>query len=182
MTTSWRRTVHGVSLGPAGRSSTGAPALGRGVQGTDAGGEEARPTGTDLWTLRRDAPRMSVWDADLTGFRVIGTDGEAGVVVKTSGERGHSHVVVDIGQWVFGRRVLIPGRFVREVEHSWEALYVLLSREQVRAAPPYDPRVGPDAHRAAAEAYFAPIAARPGPSAGSLQRDVGGDPAASAAP
>jgi hypothetical protein len=124
----------------------------------------------ELWTLRRDAPRMSVRDADLTGFQVVGVDGVVGVVVSTSGESGRSHVVVDIGQWFFGRRVVIPGRFVRDVDHSSEALYVRLSREQVRAAPPYDPVAGHDGHRALAEAYFGPIAARPGPQAGGLVR------------
>ena len=129
--------------------------------------------GTDLWTLRRDAPRMSAWDADLTGFHVLGTDGEVGVVVATSGERGRSYLVLDIGHWVFGRRVVIPARFVRDVEHSSETLHVTLSRDDVRQAPPYDEVVGHDAHRAAAEAYFGPIEARPGPSAGTLHRDVG---------
>ncbi len=129
-------------------------------------------SGMDLWTLRRDAPRMSAWDADLKGFRVVGTDGDVGVVVATSGERGRSYVVVDIGQWVLGRRVVIPARFVRDVEHSSEALYVLLSREQVRSAPPYDPALGHERHRPSAEAYFAPIVARPGPPAGRLERDI----------
>lgn len=142
-------------------------------------------SGTDLWTLRRDAPRMSPWDADLKGFRVIGTDGEVGVVVDTSGERGRSHVIVDIGHWVFGRRVVVPGRFVRDVDHSSEVLHVLLSREDVRSAPPFDERAGHDVHRALAEAHFAPIVARPGPAAGRLERldrDVtGGAPPSSPA-
>ena len=137
-------------------------------------------SGTDLWTLRREAPRMSAWDADLTGFHVVGTDGDVGVVVATSGERGRSHVVLDIGQWVFGRRVMVPAHFIRDVDHSSETLYVVLSREQVRSAPPYDERVGPDAHREAAETYFAAIEARPGPEAGTLERTEGGSPATSA--
>ncbi len=127
----------------------------------------------DLWTLRRDAPRMSPWDADLVGFHVHGLDGPLGIVVATSGERGRSYVVADTGQWLLGRHVLIPGQFIRDVDHSSETLYVLLRREEVRGAPAYDAPAGLDEHLPVADAYYAALAARPGPAAGHLDRDPG---------
>ena len=142
------------------------------LRSTDQTGLEEEANVSDLWTLRPDAPRMSARDADLSGFHVFGTDGEVGVVVATSGERGRSHLVLAIGHPVLGRRVVVPARYIRHVEHSCEALYVTLSREQVRGAPPYDEAVGHGAHRPAAEAYFGAIEAGSEPPAGTLRQAV----------
>jgi hypothetical protein len=118
----------------------------------------------DLWTLRPGAPRMSAWDCNLVGFRAAGVDGDLGRVTATSGERGGSYVVIDLGgresgRWVLGRKVLVPGQFVRDVDHSAEVLRLDLSVDDVRGAPSYVEDGGFAGGRPGSERHFAPLAA-----------------------
>jgi sporulation protein YlmC with PRC-barrel domain len=77
----------------------------------------------------------------LQGDRLIARDGAIGSVedVYFDDERwGVRYLVVDTGDWLPGRRVLISPASVEPGGASAQALRVELTREQVKSAPPVD--------------------------------------------
>ncbi|MFJ4834520.1 PRC-barrel domain-containing protein [Streptomyces sp. NPDC088747] len=77
-------------------------------------------------------------DATLTGYKVEATDGSIGKVDKHSGDVGASHLVVDIGVWIFGKHVLIPAGIVTGIDTAAEMIYVDRTKEQIKNAPEFD--------------------------------------------
>lgn len=78
---------------------------------------------------------------NLQGDRLIARDGAIGSVadVYFDDERwGVRYLVVDTGEWLPGRRVLISPSCVEPDGVSAEALRVALTREQVKSAPDID--------------------------------------------
>ena len=69
---------------------------------------------TDMWTYRE-----TTWSGmDLSGFEVEATDGGIGKVDETTNEVGGSYIVVDTGPWIFGKKVMLPARVVRDIVRS----------------------------------------------------------------
>jgi len=89
----------------------------------------------DPWRFRDDA---GVTGADLVGYKVEATDGGIGKVDSASHDVNSSHLVVDTGVWIFGKKVMLPAGVVNHVDHEERKVYVDRSKEQIRNAPEYD--------------------------------------------
>lgn len=91
-------------------------------------------SGWDPWNFRDAA--MAVDPAqELTGFAVHATDGEIGTVDESSLEVDASHIVVDTGPWIFGKKVLLPAGIIERVDWEDESVYVDQTREQIKDSP-----------------------------------------------
>jgi hypothetical protein len=90
-------------------------------------------TTTDLWTFPDTVGRL-----DLSGFDVEATDGSIGKVDEATHDVGESYIVVDTGIWIFGKKRVIPAGVVSAVEHDSKTIFVILTKDQVKAAPDYD--------------------------------------------
>src|SRR5919112_646542 len=105
---------------------------------------------TDIWTWPESATGARNADVDLTGYKVVANDGEIGSVDFASYEVGSSHIVVDTGSWIFGRKSMIPARAVRVVDHDARTVQIDLTKDQIKNAPEYDDS-GYDDYRSSAD-------------------------------
>jgi hypothetical protein len=95
---------------------------------------EGRPF--DAWRYRDD---ISLGGADLTGYKIEAADGGIGKVDEASHEMNAACLVVDTGPWIFGKKVLIPAGTINHVDHETRTVYLDRTKEQVKAAPEFDP-------------------------------------------
>jgi PRC-barrel domain len=92
-------------------------------------------TRIDLWVFRDDA----LADADLTGFRVEGRDGEdLGTVHEATRETGASYLVVLTGIWFFSRKVVLPAAVVDRIDLDTETVFVNVAKDEIERAPEFD--------------------------------------------
>lgn len=101
----------------------------------------------DLYTYRSGV--LTTGGMDLTGYDVIATDGSIGKIDEANNETSASHLVVDTGFWIFGKKRLIPAGVVTRVDEVDRNVHVNLTKEQVKDAPDYDP----DLYRRDARSY-----------------------------
>jgi hypothetical protein len=87
----------------------------------------------EIWSFREELGRV-----DVTGFSVEAVDGRLGKVDEASLEPGSSHLVVDTGPPLFGRKVLLPASLVTEIDRDDETVHVGCSESQVKNAPEFD--------------------------------------------
>ena len=90
------------------------------------------------WNATCGAARMTHALKELKGREVLARDGRIGSVddVYFDDERwAVRYLVVDTGNWLPGRKVLISPASVPQQEHAAEEIRVALTREQVRTAP-----------------------------------------------
>lgn len=104
-------------------------------------------TSTEVWTYRDpDALGSNVEDthADLSGFGVEALDGSIGKVDEATYDVGRSHIVVDTGPWIFGKKVLLPAGVVRGIDEADEVVFVNRTKEEIKNAPEYDESMAND--------------------------------------
>ena len=95
----------------------------------------------DLWTYREEIKRGragvadEIEELDLDGFSVEARDGGVGKVDGASYDEGGSYLVVDTGPLFLGRKVLVPGSFVRTVDTVARRVDVDLDKEQLENSP-----------------------------------------------
>jgi hypothetical protein len=111
------------------------------VQVDTLGPQESRnetPQGRafDPWRFREE---VDLHGADLTGYKVEAADGGIGKVDEASHVVEGAYLVVDTGLWIFGKKVMIPAGTVNHVDHDERKVYVDRMKEQIKAAPEYDP-------------------------------------------
>ena len=95
----------------------------------------------DVWTYRdRNELGSNVTDthADMSGFSVEALDGSIGKVDDATYDVGRSHIVVDTGPWIFGKKVLLPAGIVRGIDETEEIVYLNRTKDEVKSAPEYD--------------------------------------------
>ncbi|HEV8526368.1 MAG TPA: PRC-barrel domain-containing protein [Actinomycetes bacterium] len=97
-------------------------------------GEPSRPF--DAWHYRDD---VELAGADLAGYKVETTDGHIGKVDEASYEVNAAWVVVETGPWIFHKKVLIPAGTINHVDRQERKVYVDRTKEQIKAAPEFDP-------------------------------------------
>ena len=113
----------------------------------------------DLWSYRND-----VVDAgelmNLTGYHVQATDGRIGSIDDTTDEVGMSHIVVDTGPWIFGKKVLLPAGTIVRIDHQERDVYLDRTKDEIKNAPEYDEvlRKDPDYHSRLGSYYGRPSA------------------------
>ena len=89
---------------------------------------------TDIWTFSEP----SVDATNLIGFSVEATDGGIGKIDEATGETGRSHLIVDTGPWIFGKKVLLPAVVVDRVDFDAETVFVSRTKDEIKNAPEFD--------------------------------------------
>lgn len=115
-------------------------------------------SGTEVWSYR-DAHALgsNVEDthADLSGFAVEALDGSIGKVDEATYDVGRSHIVVDTGPWIFGKKVLLPAGVVRGIDEADEVVFVNRTKEEIKNAPEYDESmVNDETYRTEVGSYY----------------------------
>jgi PRC-barrel domain len=99
--------------------------------------------GGDGATLRGADPHLrSV--VEVTGYRVHAVDGEIGHIENLmidDADWSVHYLIVDTRNWWFGKRVLISPLAVKAIDWFDRHVELKVSRELVKASPPWDPLV-----------------------------------------
>jgi hypothetical protein len=115
------------------------------------GGRSAQGTGAPGMALREATnfqARLEHEDRDLrsmaavTGYECHATDGMVGHlrdVLLDNGAWVIAYIVIDAGTWWSGRRVLLSPQSVKGFDWSNARVDLSLSRDQVKAGPPWEP-------------------------------------------
>jgi hypothetical protein len=77
----------------------------------------------------------------IIGYHIHATDGDIGHVrgILVDEETwAVRYIIVDTSNWWLGHQVLIAPQWIQAVSRSEEAVSVLLARQSIRDAPPYD--------------------------------------------
>jgi hypothetical protein len=88
----------------------------------------------DLWSFRTEP---SLRAAELVGFSVEATDGGIGKVDEGTEEMGRSHLIIDTGPWIFGKKVMLPAGVVERVDMDTETVFVSRSKAEIKGAPEF---------------------------------------------
>lgn len=114
----------------------------------------------DVWTYRDKSELGSnVTDthADISGFEVEALDGSIGKVDEATYDVGRSHIVVDTGPWIFGKKVILPAGIVRGIDELDEVVFVNRTKDDIKNAPEYDETLaGEDDYRVVVGTYYGP--------------------------
>ncbi len=95
---------------------------------------ERSQTTSDIWTFSES----SLDAASLVGFSVEATDGGIGKIDEATGEAGRSHLIVDTGPWIFGKKVLLPAGVVERVDLDEETVFVSRTKDEIKNAPDFN--------------------------------------------
>jgi hypothetical protein len=115
--------------------------------------------GVDIWTYRETSalgydPTAGV---DISGYKVEAIDGDIGKVDEATYEIGSSHIVVDTGPWIFGKKVLLPAGVVGRVDQENEKVRVHRTKDQIKNAPEFDDSLIRDEnYRSRVGSYYGP--------------------------
>jgi hypothetical protein len=91
---------------------------------------------TEIWTFRTEP---SLTGAELVGFSIEATDGGIGKIDEGTEEMGRTHLIVDTGPWIFGKKVMLPAGVVDRVDLDTETVFVRCSKDQIKNAPEFEP-------------------------------------------
>ena len=121
--------------------------------------QEARGT-SDVWTYR-ESPQLgadvTAPGMDISGYKVEALDGSIGKVDDATYELGSSHIVVDTGPWIFGKKVMLPAGIVQSIDANEEQLFVNRTKDQIKDAPEFDDSLlADDAYRSSVGTYYGP--------------------------
>ena len=94
---------------------------------------------------------------DYAGYKVVANDGEIGHVDSFAVAPDEAHLVVDTGNWLFGRMSVVPAAAVRVVNHDSRTVQIDLTKQQIKEAPEYDATAGYGAYRDQAAEYYGPM-------------------------
>jgi hypothetical protein len=75
---------------------------------------------------------------DLLDFDVQATDGSVGRVMEATYEAGESYLVVDTGQTLLSKQVVLPAGVVERIDRESSTVYVNRSKDEIKAAPEFD--------------------------------------------
>jgi hypothetical protein len=79
--------------------------------------------------------------AVITGYHIQASDGDVGHVENVLLDDARweiRYLVIDTKNWGFGKHVLISPYSVREIQSSEKHIRLDLSRDQIKASPPWD--------------------------------------------
>ena len=110
-------------------------------------------TTTDIWTYAE--PSLDA--TGLVGFSVEATDGGIGKIDDATGDVGRSHLIVDTGPWIFGKKVLLPAGVVERVDLDAETVFVNRTKDEIKNAPEFEEnRYQDDDYRSGLGTYYGP--------------------------
>jgi hypothetical protein len=121
--------------------------------------QETRST-VDVWTYRETSQLGADVldpDMDISGYKVEALDGSIGKVDDATYDVGQSHIVVDTGPWIFGKKVMLPAGIVKNIDSSEEQIFVNRTKDQIKDAPEFDDSLlKDDAYRSSVGTYYGP--------------------------
>jgi hypothetical protein len=105
----------------------------------------------DMWMYRE-----TTWtQMDLAGYSVEAIDGSIGKVDEATNDVGASFIVVDTGPWIFGKKVMLPGGVIKDVDLDAQTIFVNRTKEQIKKAPEFDAdKYRDDAYRNDLTGYY----------------------------
>ena len=93
----------------------------------------------------------------IEGYALQASDGAIGTITATNSELGRSYLIATAGPWNQGRTVMLPPGMVERIDRDKRVVHVRCSREQVRAAPPFEnDRYQDGGYRVELGAHYAP--------------------------
>jgi hypothetical protein len=111
------------------------------------------PVTVDVWTFRD----TTLKHVDISGYKVEALDGSIGKVDDATYEVGSSHIVVDTGPWIFGKKILLPAGVVQHIDPDEEQVFVNRTKDQIKDAPEYDDAfLKDDTYRSSVGDYYGP--------------------------
>jgi hypothetical protein len=116
---------------------------------------------TDLWTFGTavwiDDETTTGAPPDLVGYDVEATDGSIGKIDAATYDENSSHLVVDTGWWIFGKKRMIPAGVVQQVNRADGKVYVSMTKDEIKAAPDFDEMTHvDDTYRSSVGEYYSP--------------------------
>jgi hypothetical protein len=94
----------------------------------------------DVWQYR-ESMRFAASTVDLSGFEVVCRDGSSiGTVDKASNDVRVNYIVVDTGDWLSGRQVVLPAYTVERVDSDARKVFIDRTRDDIRDAPEFSPK------------------------------------------
>ena len=112
---------------------------------------------SDVWTYREGILGSDVSAQNLVGYGVEAEDGSIGKVDEWTYDVGSSHLVVDTGPWIFGKKVMLPAGVISDVDHDDEKVYVNRTKEQIKDAPEFDDSmIHDEEYRTRLGSYYGP--------------------------
>jgi hypothetical protein len=81
---------------------------------------------------------------DLAGFEVEGLDGNLGTIDDRTYQVGADALVVSTGPWIFGKKFMMPAGLVTRIDEDDRAVFVNLTRDQLKEGPEFDESQWPD--------------------------------------
>ena len=119
-----------------------------------------RSTNGPTQTARSNDPMWTYRDPSLAkslavGYEVRALDGDIGKVDQCSTEVDQSHIVVDTGPWIFGKKVLLPAGVIERVDVNEKKVFVSRTKDEIKNAPEFDPnRLKEESHRREFGTYY----------------------------
>jgi hypothetical protein len=99
--------------------------------------EAAMPA--DVWQYR-ESMAFSASGVDVSGFEVVGRDGTIGTVDKASNDVRVNYIIVDTGEWLSGRQVILPAGTVERIDASARKVIIDRTKNDIRNAPEFHPK------------------------------------------
>ena len=94
-------------------------------------------TSWDAWNYRESTGRGAD-SADIVGYHVHATDGRHRESRRGERRRRLKPDRRRTGPWIFGRKVILPAGVVGGVDDGEEAVYVDLTKDQIKDSPEWD--------------------------------------------
>ena len=93
----------------------------------------------DVWQYR-ESMVFSAAGVDVSGFEVVGPDGSIGTVDKASNDVRVNYIIVDTGDWLSGRQVILPAATVERIDPAARKVIIDRTRDDIRNAPEFHPK------------------------------------------
>lgn len=94
---------------------------------------------SDVWKYR-ESMAFAAASVDVSGFEVVGPDGPIGTVDKASNEVRVNYIIVDTGDWLSGRKVILPAVTVERIDASARKVFIDRTKDEIRNAPEFHPK------------------------------------------
>lgn len=90
-------------------------------------------TASGVWSYKHAGDDVG----EIIGYQVRCIDDDIGKVDQASLSTDDSHIVVDTGFWIFGKKRLIPAGVVIDIDHVAQSVRVNMTKDQIKHAPEY---------------------------------------------
>jgi hypothetical protein len=92
-------------------------------------------TAGPMWEYGHDQGDWA--DNRLIHYNVEATDGDIGRVDEASARAGTQSLVIDAGEWLTHRKVMVPAGLIQRIDHDGERIYLSCTKEQVKDSPEF---------------------------------------------